>query len=67
VTVAFLLPLAAAVLIVAVSTAIMVRRDRRRMPLCADGRRVGVATTPGPRDSTRRVRAEIGRRPRERA
>jgi hypothetical protein len=67
VTVAYLLPLAAAVLIVAVSTAIMVRRDRRRMPVCADGRHVEAATAPGPCENTQRVRAEGGRRPRERA
>ncbi|MDX3363897.1 hypothetical protein ACIBWG_07805 [Streptomyces griseoaurantiacus] len=64
---AFLVPLAAAVLVVAVSTAIMVRRDRRRMPMSADGRRVEAVSARGPRENHRPARADTGRRPHERA
>ena len=73
---AFLLPLAAAVLIIAVGTAALMRGDRRRMPTSVDGpwteTAVGepwieTAATRALRDNRRRGRGRAcrNRRPRE--
>lgn len=70
---AFLLPLAAAVLVIAVGTAALTRGDRRRMPTsadgpwtetAADGPGIDAAATRAPRANRRR--AYRNRRLRER-
>ncbi|MDQ0791125.1 hypothetical protein [Streptomyces sp. B3I8] len=72
---AFLLPLAAAVLVIAVGTAALTRGDRRRMPTsadgpwtetAADGPGTEAAATRAPRADRRRGRAYRNRRLRER-
>ncbi|MFD1659157.1 hypothetical protein ACFSL4_13285 [Streptomyces caeni] len=53
----FLIPLAVAVLIVAVSTVVLVRRDRRRMAPHPEALRTEAAATRGIRDTRRRAHA----------
>ncbi|MFR0355655.1 hypothetical protein [Streptomyces sediminimaris] len=60
----FLIPLAAALLIVAAGTLVLVRRDRRRMDAGADTLRTGAAAPRGLRAARRRARAHRNRFPR---
>lgn len=53
----FLTPLAAAVLIIAVSTAVLIRRDRRRPEAGSETLRIETVATAGLRDARRRARA----------
>ncbi len=62
----FLIPLAAAVLIVVVCTAVLVRRDRRRMVASAESLRIQTTATRGIRETRRRTHAYGNRFLRER-
>ncbi|MEV0185172.1 hypothetical protein ACFY1J_44970 [Streptomyces sp. NPDC001406] len=53
----FLVPLATAALIVAVCTAVLVRRDRRRMPAHPETLRIESAATRNIRSTRRRAHA----------
>ncbi|WP_327368270.1 hypothetical protein [Streptomyces sp. NBC_01217] len=53
----FLAPLAAAVLVIAVATAVLIRRDRRRPEADADTLRIEAAATSGLREARRRAHA----------
>ncbi len=53
----FLIPAAAAVLIIATSTAVLIRRDRRRMAGDVATMRIESAATRGMRDTRRRAHA----------
>ncbi|MFI1444637.1 hypothetical protein [Streptomyces fructofermentans] len=52
-----LLPALAAVLVIAAATAVLVRRDRRRMDPGADTLRIEATATRGARDARRRAAA----------
>ncbi|GGW17844.1 hypothetical protein GCM10018980_31510 [Streptomyces capoamus] len=54
---AFLVPLGAALLIVAVSTVVPARRDRRRRAASEDSLRIEEAATRGVREARRRAHA----------
>ncbi|WP_255945141.1 hypothetical protein [Streptomyces odontomachi] len=62
----FLIPATIAVLIIAMGTAVLIRRDRRRMAGDSATMRVEAAATRGIRDTRRRARAHQLRFLRER-
>ncbi|MFF7969365.1 hypothetical protein ACFZC3_28935 [Streptomyces sp. NPDC007903] len=62
---AFLFPLAVALLIVVAGTAVLVRRDRWRMEDSSDTLRIEATATRGMRDNRRRAHAHRNRFPRE--
>ncbi|NUP19326.1 MAG: hypothetical protein HOZ81_25205 [Streptomyces sp.] len=64
--VCFLVPLAVAVLIIGVSTAVLIRRDRRRLEAGSETVRLEAAATLGLREARRRARAYGNRFLRER-
>ncbi|MEU9207793.1 hypothetical protein AB0D27_07515 [Streptomyces sp. NPDC048415] len=64
--VSFLIPLATAVLIIATSTTVLIRRDRRRMEAGAETLHIESAATRGLPDTRRRVHAYQQRFLRER-
>lgn len=61
----FLIPLAAALLIVAAGTLVLVRRDRRRMAASTESPRTEAAAPRGLRDARRRIHTHRNRFPRE--
>lgn len=64
--ISFLIPGALAFLIIAASTAVLIRRDRRRMESSAEAMRIESAATRGVRDARRRARGYHNRFLRER-